>query len=131
MTMVLQAIRSLLIRALPLVFMACAVPFVAVADELGPTERSPELEGLQWPHASDRYVSNGDVRLHYVTVGSGPLVVMIHGFPDYWYTWRNQIEALAEDHQVVAIDQRGYNLSGQPEGVEAYGMSNLVADVVS
>ena len=54
--------------------------------------------------------------IHYATLGSGPLVVLIHGFPDFWYLWRHQMEALSTDYQVVAIDQRGYNRSDQAEG---------------
>ncbi len=77
------------------------------------------------------YAENGDVRIHYATVGEGPLVVMIHGFPDFWYTWRHQMDGLRDDFQVVAIDQRGYNKSDRPEGVEQYAMSNLVADVAA
>lgn len=75
------------------------------------------------------FAQSGDVKIHYVTAGDGPLLVMIHGFPDYWYTWRNQIPELAKNFQVVAIDQRGYNKSGQPDGVDNYTMSKLVADV--
>jgi pimeloyl-ACP methyl ester carboxylesterase len=56
---------------------------------------------------------------------------MIHGFPDFWYTWRNQMEALADSYQVVAIDQRGYNLSDKPAGVENYDMRLLVGDVIA
>jgi len=78
---------------------------------------------------SEGYAISGDVKIHYVTKGQGPLVVMIHGFPDYWYTWRNQIPELSKHFQVVAIDQRGYNKSDQPEGVENYAMPKLVADV--
>ena len=74
--------------------------------------------------------SNG-VKIHYVTLGKGPLVVMIHGFPDYWYTWRHQMETLAEDHQVVAIDMRGYNKSDKPKGVEQYDMKLLIGDVLA
>lgn len=77
------------------------------------------------------YADSGGIKIHYVTKGSGPLVVMIHGFPDYWYTWRQQIPALAENHQVVAIDQRGYNWSDQPEGIESYAMNLLVDDVLA
>ena len=51
-----------------------------------------------------RYADNDGVRIHYVTVGEGPLVVMIHGFPDFWYSWRDQMDALRGDFQVVAID---------------------------
>jgi pimeloyl-ACP methyl ester carboxylesterase len=75
------------------------------------------------------FAQSGDVRIHYVTQGQGPLVVMIHGFPDFWYTWRNQMPELAKHFQVVAIDQRGYNESGQPVGVENYAMDKLVGDV--
>jgi pimeloyl-ACP methyl ester carboxylesterase len=80
---------------------------------------------------TEGYAQSGDVKIHYVTKGSGPLVVMIHGFPDFWYTWRNQIPELSKNYQVVAIDQRGYNKSDQPEGVENYAMPKLVADVAA
>src|SRR5579862_6926091 len=75
--------------------------------------------------------SEGGVKIHYATLGSGPLVVMIHGFPDFWYTWRVQMAALADRYQVVAIDQRGYNLSDKPKGVENYDMRLLVGDVAA
>ncbi len=75
------------------------------------------------------FANSDGVKIHYVTAGNGPLVVMLHGFPDFWYTWRKQIPAIAENHQVVAIDLRGFNKSDQPEGVENYTMPKLVADV--
>lgn len=78
---------------------------------------------------SHGYATNSGVRIHYAHLGQGPLVVMIHGFPDCWLTWRDQMEALSKDHEVVALDQRGYNLSDRPKGVENYDMSLLVADV--
>lgn len=77
------------------------------------------------------HVDSDGTKLHYVTAGEGPLLVMIHGFPDYWYTWRNQMPELAKQFQVVAYDQRGYNLSDQPEGVENYKVDRLVADLVA
>ena len=78
----------------------------------------------------DHADSNG-VKIHYVTLGTGPLVVMIHGFPDYWYTWRHQMAALADSFQVVAIDMRGYNRSDKPKGVEKYDVKLLVGDVAA
>jgi epoxide hydrolase 4 len=75
--------------------------------------------------------SEGGVKIHYATIGKGPLVVMIHGFPDFWYTWRHQMDALSDRFQVVAIDQRGYNLSDKPKGVESYDLRLLVADVAA
>ena len=76
-------------------------------------------------------VSEAGVKIHYATLGSGPLIVMIHGFPDFWYSWRHCMAALSDTFQVVAIDQRGYNLSDKPKGVESYDMRLLVADVAA
>lgn len=78
-----------------------------------------------------RFAENNGVRIHYVTIGEGPLIVMIHGFPDYWYSWRRQMPALAKRHQVVAMDMRGYNRSDKPVGVENYSMELLVGDVAA
>jgi epoxide hydrolase 4 len=77
------------------------------------------------------YADSNGVKIHYATLGSGPLVVMIHGFPDFWYSWRAQMEGLSDKFQVVAIDQRGYNLSDKPAGVENYDMRLLVGDVIA
>lgn len=77
------------------------------------------------------YVDSSGVKIHYATAGSGPLIVLIHGFPDYWYSWRNQIAELAKTHQVVAIDLRGYNKSDKPEGIDAYSMGILVSDIIA
>ncbi len=75
------------------------------------------------------FVNSSGVKIHYVSRGTGPLLVMLHGFPDYWYTWRKQMPVLAERFQVVAIDLRGYNKSDKPEGVDNYAMPKLVGDV--
>ena len=77
------------------------------------------------------YVKNNRVKIHYVTLGEGPLMVMIHGFPDFWYTWRHQMERLSDQFQVVAVDLRGYNESDKPKGVENYAMPLLVSDIVA
>ena len=78
-----------------------------------------------------RYVDNDGVSIHYAVTGNGPLIVMVHGFPDYWYTWRYQMEALKENYTVVALDTRGYNLSDQPAGVDNYKLDVLVEDVAA
>ncbi|MEO2023186.1 MAG: alpha/beta hydrolase [Pirellulaceae bacterium] len=75
------------------------------------------------------YADSSGVKIHFVEAGQGPLVILIHGFPDFWYTWRDQIPDLAEHFHVVAIDQRGYNKSDQPKGVEHYTADKLVGDV--
>jgi len=77
------------------------------------------------------YADSDGVKIHYASLGEGPLIVMIHGFPDYWYTWRDQMAALSDSFQCVAIDQRGYNLSDKPKGVENYDLRHLVGDVAA
>ncbi len=77
------------------------------------------------------YADSAGIRIHYASLGKGPLIVMIHGFPDFWYGWRAAMEPLSRTHRVVAIDQRGYNLSDKPKGVESYDMSLLVGDVAA
>ena len=76
------------------------------------------------------YAEIGDVRLHYVEAGEGPLIVLLHGFPEFWYGWRLQIQPLAAaGFRVVAPDMRGYNLSSKPDGVAAYDTDQLAADI--
>jgi pimeloyl-ACP methyl ester carboxylesterase len=77
---------------------------------------------------------NGDVSLHAVAAGphDGPLVVLLHGFPEFWYGWRQQIEPLAAaGFRVIVPDQRGYNVSSKPSGVTAYALTELVSDVIA
>ena len=78
----------------------------------------------------ERYVDLSQVRLHVVEDGEGPLVVLLHGFPEFWYSWRHQIPAIAAaGMRVVAPDMRGYNLSDKPQGVGAYAVEHLARDV--
>ena len=80
-----------------------------------------------------RYADSDGVRIHYAVTGpaDAPLVVFLHGFPDFWYSWRHQMAALADRFRVAALDMRGYNLSDKPKGVEQYAMPKLVADVAA
>ncbi len=78
------------------------------------------------------YANDNGVQIHYATLGRrGRLVVMIHGFPDFWYTWRDQMRVLSHHYRVAAIDQRGYNLSDKPAGVDAYNFFALADDVAA
>jgi epoxide hydrolase 4 len=93
---------------------------------------------LALPHDIDAQVTHGHadsagVKIHFAALGdpAKPLIIMIHGFPDFWYTWREQMKALSKDFYCVAIDQRGYNLSDKPAGGENYQMKFLVADVIA
>ncbi len=79
---------------------------------------------------TEGYAAVGDQSLHYVEAGDGPLIVLLHGFPEFWYGWRLQIEPLvAAGFRVVAPDTRGYNLSSKPEGFKAYGVDLLADDI--
>jgi epoxide hydrolase 4 len=104
-----------------------------LASAGGQTGDPPGAASSLLPGAAEGVVDSGDVKIHYVSLGKqdSPLLVMVHGFPDFWYTWRAQMPSLAKQFHVVAIDQRGYNLSGQPEGVENYRTERLVGDLLA
>jgi epoxide hydrolase 4 len=81
----------------------------------------------RWPH---KFAETNGIRLHYVEAGpeDGRLVLLLHGFPEFWYSWRAQIEALSEaGYRIVAPDLRGYNLSDKP--ADGYDVPNLVEDI--
>jgi epoxide hydrolase 4 len=69
------------------------------------------------------------VRLHYAAAGAGPLVMFVHGFPEFWYEWRRQLVEFGRDHLAVAPDMRGYNLSSRPADVEDYVVPKLIEDI--
>ncbi|MEZ3142665.1 alpha/beta fold hydrolase [Halobaculum sp. MBLA0143] len=99
------------------------------------TQRDPptDAELLSVPASSERIAGDG-VDLHVVTAGDpeDPPVVLLHGFPDFWYGWREQVPALVDaGYRVVAPDQRGYNLSDAPEAVRDYRIDRLVADAAA
>ena len=78
-----------------------------------------------------RSVETNGIRMHIAEAGEGPLVVMCHGFPESWYSWRHQLVALAEaGFHAVAPDQRGYGQTDKPEAIEAYTQLHLVGDIV-
>lgn len=80
------------------------------------------------------FFQNSSVRLHGVSAGpkDGPVVVLLHGFPEFWYGWQKQIEPLvAAGFRVIVPDQRGYNLSSKPGGIASYALPELVSDVIA
>ena len=96
------------------------------------TTATTELQAARFLGGDVRegYAEIGDQRLHYVEAGEGPLVLLLHGFPEFWYGWRLQIQPLAAaGFRVVAPDMRGYNLSSKPKGVAAYDIEHLSADI--
>ncbi|MEJ1932058.1 alpha/beta hydrolase [Nostoc sp. NIES-2111] len=79
-----------------------------------------------WQH---EYITTNGLKLHYITQGTGPLMLMLHGFPECWYSWRHQIPVFAQYFQVVAVDLRGYNDSDKPKEQSAYVMDEFIKDV--
>jgi epoxide hydrolase 4 len=87
--------------------------------------------GVEFEHL---WFDTAEVRIHAVAAGprSGPLLILLHGFPEFWYSWHKQIRPLAQaGFRVVVPDQRGYNLSSKPVPLSAYAMPHLVADVMA
>src|SRR3954465_13531012 len=77
----------------------------------------------------DHYADVNGVRLHYASIGQGPLVLFLHGYPSFWYQWKDQMAEIGRDHLAIGLDMRGYNLSSRPEALESYEMKNLIEDV--
>jgi pimeloyl-ACP methyl ester carboxylesterase len=78
-----------------------------------------------------RFIQTNGIRMHLVEAGGGPLVALLHGFPESWYSWRHQLTSLATaGYRVVAPDQRGYGQTNRPAAIESYSMFHLVGDVV-
>ena len=84
------------------------------------------LTDKKWNH---NYLDTNGVRLHYVSQGEGPLMLMLHGFPEFWYSWRHQIITFSDSYRVVASDLRGYNYSDKPQSIKAYSVSELTKDI--
>jgi pimeloyl-ACP methyl ester carboxylesterase len=77
----------------------------------------------------ESFVAVNGVRLHCVGRGTGPLMLFLHGFPEFWYAWKEQLQEFGRDHLAVAPDMRGYNLSDKPATVEQYRSKHLVEDI--
>jgi len=77
----------------------------------------------------ERFVEINGIKLHTVIIGSGEPLMLLHGFPDFWYGWRDIILGLKDKYRLIVPDMRGYNLSDKPEGVENYTLEILVDDI--
>ena len=78
---------------------------------------------------TDNYANVNGVRLHYVSTGTGRPILFLHGFPEFWYAWKNQLNDFGSDHHAVALDMRGFNLSDKPSEVAQYRLDVLVEDI--
>ena len=82
-------------------------------------------------HIEKRYINANGVKLHTILIGSGKPLVLLHGFPDFWYGWKDIIIGLKDKYKLIIPDLRGYNLSEKPKGVKNYNVSILVEDIRS
>jgi epoxide hydrolase 4 len=106
--------------------------FLVLVFTLSVTHTEAQMQpghGTAAATAHDAYAEVNGVHLHYVEEGKGPLILFLHGFPEFWYAWKDLLPEFAKDHHAVAVDMRGYNLSSMPEAVDAYRVPILVEDV--
>jgi pimeloyl-ACP methyl ester carboxylesterase len=105
--------------------MACAV-VLTCAFTCAATDKKKEGKQAVIKH---EYADVNGVRLHYATAGKGKLVMFVHGFPEFWYEWKNQLMEFGNDYMAVAPDMRGYNLSSKPAELEKYQVKYMVEDL--
>lgn len=84
-------------------------------------ETSPPLES--------KFIKVNGINLHFVSAGSGRPIIFVHGFPEFWRAWEDQLRVFSNDRHAIALDMRGYNLSDKPQGVDAYAITKLVEDL--
>lgn len=111
--------------------LAMSVSMLALASLVSVQTASAQTSSSMAAAESKFATSPDGVKIHYVASGKGPLVVMVHGFPDYSGSWNKLVPALSDAYRTVAIDTRGYNLSDKPKGVDAYKTEKLVADIAA
>ena len=92
---------------------------------------SEEIIKRNYPQFKSEFAEVNDVKLHYIKAGpeNGDLIIFLHGFPQFWYMWRDQLLEFSKDYLVVAPDMRGYNLSSKPEEIEQYQPHQIVEDI--
>ena len=92
---------------------------------------SEEIIKKNYPQFKSEYAEVNGIKLHYVKVGpeNGKLILFLHGFPQFWYMWRDQLLDFSKDHLAVALDMRGYNLSSKPKEIEQYQPYHVVEDI--
>ena len=86
----------------------------------------PQLLEKNW---KSQFIQLKEVKLHYISAGKGEPVILLHGFPEFWYAWKHQIPELARHFHVIVPDLRGYNLSDKPTGKENYSLQKLATDI--
>jgi epoxide hydrolase 4 len=110
--------------------MAAAAVAGVLTHASGAERTAPDsVQPAGTPSLVHEYAEVNGVRLHYARAGRGPLMIFLHGFPEFWYEWKQQLAEFSRDHTAVAPDLRGYNLSSKPDELSAYQIPQLVEDV--
>lgn len=118
-----------MIRAIAAAIAPVLMTAVVAGAALYASPGSTPGDGQSSPSLAHQYADVNGVRLHYAQSGRGPLVLFLHGFPEFWYEWKNQLAEFGRDHTAIAPDMRGYNLSAKPAELSAYQIPVLVEDV--
>jgi len=92
---------------------------------------SEEIISKNYPEFRSEFAEVNDIKIHYIKAGpeDGELIIFLHGFPQFWYMWRDQLLEFSKDYLVVAPDMRGYNLSSKPTEIEQYQIKFIVEDI--
>jgi len=120
-------------RLLAAAVMTATICFSAIGQQKPAAKTEGQHEGhhkeAKAPMLKHEYADVNGVRLHYATAGKGKLMMFVHGFPEFWYEWKNQLAEFGKDFQAVAPDMRGYNLSSKPASVGQYQVKYMVEDL--
>jgi epoxide hydrolase 4 len=116
-------------RLISAAILTAAVFVCGYAQHKAAVKQPGEKKEASTPMFKHEYADVNGVRLHYVTAGKGKLIMFVHGFPEFWYEWKNQLVEFGKDYQAVAPDMRGYNLSSKPPEVDQYAVKHLVEDL--
>ena len=116
-------------RLISAAFLPALLFICASGQQKPPRKTNGNAEGAKASMVKHEYAEVNGQRLHYVTAGKGKLIMFVHGFPEFWYEWKNQLAEFGRDYQAVAPDMRGYNLSSKPAEVDQYQVKHLVEDL--
>src|SRR3989442_13028728 len=116
-------------RLISAAFLPALLFICADGQQKQPGKNGGSAKEAKAPMLKHEYAAVNGQRLHYVTAGKGKLIIFLHGFPEFWYEWKNQLAEFGRDYQAVAPDMRGYNLSSKPAEVEQYQVKYLVEDL--
>eukprot|EP00092_Neocalanus_flemingeri_P011589 GFUD01012490.1.p1 GENE.GFUD01012490.1~~GFUD01012490.1.p1 ORF type:complete len:340 (+),score=69.82 GFUD01012490.1:169-1188(+) len=119
--------------AIPAVFIRLIVRFVSLGCGIFrvKTRTTPPACLLDPELGVHKYMTVNGIKIHYVEAGDSnkPLLLFVHGFPEFWFSWRHQIKHFKKNYRVVAMDNRGYNESDKPAGIDAYIINNMLEDI--